>query len=123
MPGTSRSGGQNRKSAEVHALHGTWRRDRHQSATTAAQAKAVTPAAPPAELLDGLGPDGRRFLEAAYRDFELSSAEGYVMRIAAQQYDDAAVARAAGDFKTARAAGRLFLIALQRLGLPATERV
>jgi P27 family predicted phage terminase small subunit len=35
MPGTSNSGGRNKKSAKTHALAGTYRKDRHGGSTTA----------------------------------------------------------------------------------------
>jgi hypothetical protein len=123
MPGTKgRSGGRNRKPAQVHAIRGTWRADRHELPTIGATAPAVSLAEPPAALLDGLGPAGRKFLCAAYRDFELGDTEGHVARVAAQAYDDAEHAREHGDMKAARAAVRQFLAAIQRLGLPVVER-
>jgi hypothetical protein len=77
--------------------------------------------APPASLLDGLGEAGKRFLCAAYRDFELGNTEGHVARVAAQTYDEAEQARASGNVKAAQAATRQFLAAISRLGLPNME--
>ncbi len=118
-----RSGGRNKKPVHLHVMAGTFRPDRHQSPTTGATARAIAAhAEPPAELLEGLGEPGATFLRAVFRDFDPSAAEGHIARVAAQSYDDAATARAAGDMKAARAAVRQFLAALQRLGPLATER-
>ncbi len=46
MPGTSNSGGRNRKSARAHVLQGTFRPDRHNAQGESADPPAGTPAAP-----------------------------------------------------------------------------
>ena len=123
MPGTKgRSGGRNRKSVQTHILRGTFQPNRHQQSVIGALAASTAPCVPPADLLAGLGPEGRGFLESMYSDFEPLGGEKDILRLAAEQRDDWAQARAAGDAKTMRAACRLFLLALQRLGLPAAER-
>jgi len=121
--------GRPKKPLEAHKRAGTFRADRHGPRPAVVGALAMAPAvnvaqAPPATLLAGLGESGVRFLRSAYADFEqIGNMEGEVLRVAAEAYDDAAMARARGDLKSARAAVRQFLAALQRLGWPKPERV
>lgn len=118
-----RSGGCNKKSLQEHRLSGTYRRDRHGKAPAAALSSTLAPAGvvsvePPPELLTGLQAAGARFVRDSFGEFDFTSVERHVLRIAAEAYDDAAEARGRGDTKGARAAVRQFLAAMQRLGLP-----
>jgi hypothetical protein len=125
LPGVKgRSGGRNRKSVQSHILRGTWRASRHQVATRAATVPAGAALQDPSpDWLAGLGPEGRRFVFALHRDFDMSATEGLLARTAGQAFDEAADARARGDLKAARAATRQALAALQRLqGFAALER-
>jgi hypothetical protein len=129
--GARRNAGRPSKSLEEHERQGTYRADRHGhlAIIEGSSARVVEPRAtatptdqPTIEALgDGLGPDGKLFLSAALRDFEHSSTEGYVLRIAAQAFDDSQRARAVGNLKASQAAARLFLATLQRLGWPTLE--
>lgn len=116
-----RSGGHNRLTSDEHKLKGTYRKARHASAVPALSVGSQH-AEPPHHLLDGLGADGVRFVQGTFADFEVGRTEASVVRLAGQALDDIAMARAAGDLKSARAAGRQFLAALQRLGIPTQER-
>ena len=115
-----RSGGRNKKPLRLHALEGTFRADRHP--TSVAGTTTLAPAVPPTALLAGLGPDGRGFMKAAFREYDVTVFEGHVLKLAAHGVDDAASARAANDLKAVRAAVRQVLGVLQRLGLPAPDR-
>jgi hypothetical protein len=77
---------------------------------------------PPADVVEGLGPDGERLVRAIYRECEVSGIEAAIARVAALSLDDAAAARRANDAKSARAAHRQFLAAMGRLGLPLFDR-
>ncbi|MBI3046849.1 MAG: hypothetical protein HYY76_00910 [Acidobacteria bacterium] len=102
---------------------GGHRRDRH-GPLAPARAKvlpmpALSPVEPPGWLLTGLGVAAQRFVRAVYTECEVTATEGHILRIAAEAFDDSTRARRARDGKAARAASRQFLMALQRLGLPA----
>jgi hypothetical protein len=73
-------------------------------------------------LLRGLGPRGKKFVRDAFADFTVGKIESHLIRLAAESLDDADRARAAGDEKSARAAGRQFLQTCQRLGFPFPEK-
>src|SRR5262245_12036719 len=90
--------GRKQKPIETHLLAGTFRPDRHGPqpvvAGSLALATTSTPKLeqPPAYALEGLGLEGRRFMCAAFQDFECTATEIEVLRVAAQSYDDAAIA-------------------------------
>jgi len=127
MPGVAgRSGGHNRLSISEHQRRGTFRRNRHSLAAVEADSTPRSTEArstevrltPPRGLLSGLGASGRRFVKAAYRNYEIDDFECELLHLAALSLDDAANSRKAGDLKAARAAVRQFTQVLQRLGMP-----
>ena len=77
---------------------------------------------PDPRLLDGLGEDGVNFIEAVFAERQLTTSEGFLVRLSAQALDDASSARTAGDLKGQRASVRQFLACLHRLGLPVPDR-
>ncbi len=119
MAGVKSRSGRKRFPLELHIARNTYRRDRHGPLPTLG-AVALQPAIPepPAAALVGLGPQGQEFMRASFTDYEFSVMETEVLRLAGRCRDDEAQAREAGDLKSARAAARQFLAALQRLGLP-----
>ena len=108
--------GRKPKSLQSLLLSNTFRPDRHAALLRPAPVGNVTPsrttaatAEPPAFALAGLGPDGVRFVRAAFADFEFSALEVELLRLGAQCCDDAAQPRERGDVKQARSAGRQLL--------------
>ena len=124
-----RSGGANRIDPAIHLERGTFRPDRHERPRLAAVApfaapQPPTPKAPkpPPALLAHLGPAGKKFVRAAFVDYEVSEFEGLLLHEAGRALDAIAAARADGDAAGERAETRRWLAVLQRCGLPDLTR-
>ena len=76
---SGRAGRSGRKPLSIveHQLRGTNRRSRRHEPTL-----GDTPATVPEALLTGLGDDGRRFLSACYREWEVGEVEGILLTLA-----------------------------------------
>jgi hypothetical protein len=112
--------GRPRKALQDHALAGTFRRDRHGSRLAPSTTPAV--AGDLRELvMAGLREAGRSFAGSVLDGYDLTPAEGHIVRVAGLALDDAAALRRCErtpeTIRLEQASIRQFLAATRQLGL------